>query len=89
MSAIAQLRSFGRMIDCAPARKKAMAAMSIQGRVYEPVEHVTVWVDGGIMLNTREPHGDPVEMSEDEAEGLANLLLELVKSERAGNAPTD
>ena len=58
--------------------------MSIQGRLYEPVEHVTVWVDGGIMLKTCEPHGDAVEMSEDEAEALANLLLELVRSERAG-----
>ena len=32
-------------------------------KIYEPVEHVAVWVDGGIMLKTREPNGDPVEMS--------------------------
>jgi hypothetical protein len=52
-------------------------------QVYEPVEHVTVWVDGGIHIKTREPHGDPVEMSEDEALALVDLLKRLVEEERS------
>ncbi len=56
--------------------------MTSQIKVYKPVENVTVWVDGGIMLKTRDPHGDPVEMTEVDAENLANLLLAIVRSER-------
>jgi hypothetical protein len=51
-------------------------------QVFEPVEHVTVWVDGGIHIKTREPHGDPVEMSEEQALALADLLKRLVEEER-------
>lgn len=58
--------------------------MSLQSKIYEPVEHVNVWLDGGIMLKTLDPYGDPVEMSEMEAEALGNLLLALVKAGREG-----
>lgn len=62
--------------------------MTGEGKVYEPVENVTIWVDGGIMLKTSDPHGDPVEMTEVDAEALGNLLLAMVRSERAAsNAP--
>jgi hypothetical protein len=50
--------------------------------VHEPVEHISVWVDGGIHIKTREPHGDPVEMSEEEALALADLLRRLVEAQR-------
>ncbi len=60
-----------------------------ESKVYQPAEHVTVWMDGGIMLKTREPHGDPVEMSEREAEALAALLLALVEARRAGSRLPD
>lgn len=47
--------------------------------VHEPVEHVAVWSDGGaIMIKTREPHGDPVEMNEEEALALIRALGRLV-----------
>jgi len=58
-------------------------------KIYEPVEHVTVWVDGGIMLKTREPNGDPVEMSEKDAEALATLLLALAAANRTGGHFSD
>ena len=50
-------------------------------QVFEPVQHVTVWLDGGINIKTREPHGDPVEMSEEEALALSELLRRLVEEE--------
>ena len=49
---------------------------------HEPVEHITVWADGGIHIKTNEPHGDPVEMSEEEALALADLLRKLVEEQR-------
>jgi hypothetical protein len=39
-------------------------------------------VDGGIHIKTREPHGDPVEMSEEQALALADLLRRLVEAQR-------
>jgi hypothetical protein len=51
-------------------------------QVFEPVEHITVWVDGGIHIKTGEPQGDPVEMSEEEALALADLLRTLVEGDR-------
>jgi hypothetical protein len=46
--------------------------------IFEPVEHVTVWEEGGVIfIKTREPHGDPVEMNEHEALALSDLLKEL------------
>lgn len=47
--------------------------------VHKPVEHVTVWQDAGvIMIKTREPHGDPVEMNEEEALALVQTLSKLI-----------
>ena len=40
---------------------------------------ITVWVDGGIHIKTRNPYGDPVEMSEKDARDLAALLLRLLE----------
>ena len=39
---------------------------------------ITVWLDGGIHIKTRNPHGDPVELSEEDARSLAALLLRLL-----------
>lgn len=49
---------------------------------FEPVEHIVVWVDGGIHIKTQEPHGDPVEMSLEDAQALADFLTNLVKEEQ-------
>jgi hypothetical protein len=64
--------------------------------VHEPVEHVTVWKDAGaIMIKTREPHGDPVEMNEDEALALVQALSDLIhgispdRPYEPGNSPFD
>ena len=38
--------------------------------------------DGAIMLKTCDPHGDPVEMNEEEATTLGNLLLKLATERR-------
>lgn len=39
---------------------------------------VALWEeDGVIMLKTCDPHGDPVELNEDEAMTLSQLLLKL------------
>lgn len=51
-------------------------------KVFEPVEHISVWLDGGIMLKTNDPYGDPVEMGEEEALALANFLIALVAEQR-------
>lgn len=46
---------------------------------------VTVWLDGGaICIKTRNPYDDPVDMGEDEAQELGELLLRLVKTVRGG-----
>jgi hypothetical protein len=51
--------------------------------VFEPVQHVTVWEDEGVIfIKTREPHGDPVEMGEGEALALSDLLRRLVEEQR-------
>ena len=53
--------------------------MRRDSELFEPVEHVTVWLDqDSIMIKTREPHGDPVEMSEHEADALIEQLRALV-----------
>jgi len=49
--------------------------------VYEPVENVTVWLDGGVHIKTRDLHGDPVEMTGSQAIALADLLIRLAKNE--------
>ncbi|MBA4092432.1 MAG: hypothetical protein C0494_17820 [Sphingobium sp.] len=52
-------------------------------RTYEPVEGVTVWIDGGIHIKTRDPHDDPIEMNEVEALALAALLQRLASELKA------
>ena len=52
-------------------------------QVYEPVDGIFVWIDGGIHIKTRDPHGDPVEMSQEEALALATLLHRLAAEQRA------
>jgi len=37
------------------------------------MEGISVWIDGGIHIKTCDPHGDPVEMSDEEALALAAL----------------
>jgi len=51
-------------------------------QVYEPVEGISVWIDGGIHIKARDPHGDPVEMSEEEALALAVLLHRLAVQQK-------
>jgi len=45
---------------------------------------ITVWLDpsGSICMKSRDEYGDPVELSEDEALELAELLTRLVKESR-------
>jgi hypothetical protein len=55
--------------------------MAEQAEVHTIANHVTLWVGegaGSIMIKTREPHGDPVELSHDEAIALAELLQKLI-----------
>jgi hypothetical protein len=51
-------------------------------KIYEMASgDIAVWVDEGagcICIKTRNKYQDPVELSEDEALGLANLLINLV-----------
>ncbi|MGR4865210.1 hypothetical protein [Caulobacter sp. LARHSG274] len=43
-------------------------------------DDVTLWfADGAIHIKTREPHGDPVEMTQDDALELAAILTKLAK----------
>ncbi len=38
--------------------------------------------DGVVMLKTCDPHGDPVELNEEQAATLGNLLLKLASENR-------
>lgn len=42
---------------------------------------IRVWINegGAISLIVRDKHGDPVELNEDEAEGLVNVLVDLIR----------
>jgi len=51
-------------------------------QTYEAVTGIDVWVDGGIHIKTRDPHGDPIEMNEEEALALAAPLQQLVAEQR-------
>ncbi|MDB5540078.1 MAG: hypothetical protein JWQ89_1805 [Devosia sp.] len=54
-------------------------------RIHEVADgEIDVWVDpgGAICLKVRSKNHDPVELSEREALALAQLLTELVKSQR-------
>jgi len=43
-------------------------------------DHITLWADQGrsIHIKTREPHGDPVELSHGEAVELLEVLRKLI-----------
>jgi len=47
-------------------------------------ENIAVWLDpsGAICLKTLEKHGDPVELSEDEALQLSGVRVRLVDESR-------
>jgi hypothetical protein len=49
--------------------------------VYTVADHITLWVaeGGSIHIKTQEPHGDPVELGEGEAEELIEVLSALLK----------
>lgn len=49
--------------------------------VYTVADHVTLWNEqgGSIHLKTREPHGDPVELSADAARELVEILTKLIE----------
>jgi hypothetical protein len=50
-------------------------------RIYTIADDLTVWIGeggGSIHIKTREPHGDPVELSEDQAEELVETLTMLL-----------
>jgi hypothetical protein len=52
----------------------------MNGPIFTVADDVTLWIaDGGsIHIKTREPHGDPVELTEENAIELAAILLKLV-----------
>lgn len=52
----------------------------MDGRLYTVAEDIDLWIaDGGsIHIKTRDPHGDPVELSEEQALELASVLNMLV-----------
>ena len=55
--------------------------MAAARELHTVADWVTVWVgegDGSIMIKTREPHGDPVELSHDEAIELVDKLRSLI-----------
>ena len=53
--------------------------------VFTVADDVSLWVaDGGsIHIKTRDPYGDPVELSEEDALRLADILRQLVDQLRA------
>jgi hypothetical protein len=53
-------------------------------QLYTVADHVTLWIaDGGaVHIKTREPHGDPVELSDEDALELAAILTKLVQELR-------
>ncbi|WP_156401338.1 hypothetical protein [Duganella sp. Root1480D1] len=44
---------------------------------------ISIWVDGGIHLKVNTPGRDPVELGEQEALELGELLVRLVNEQRA------
>lgn len=50
------------------------------GTYYTVSGEVTVWVEPGgpLMIKTRNPHGDPVELNEHETQDLIDLLRTLI-----------
>ena len=55
--------------------------MAETGQVYTIADYVTLWVgEGGasIHIKTREPHGDPVELGDEETKDLIETLTKLL-----------
>jgi hypothetical protein len=55
------------------------------GKVHTIADWITLWVaegGGSIMIKTREPGGDPVELSEDEGLELVDCLRALIDQVR-------
>ena len=57
---------------------------NMNGPLFTIADDVTLWVaDGGsIHIKTRESHGDPVELTEEDALELAAILVKLVEELR-------
>jgi hypothetical protein len=56
-----------------------------EAKLYTVAEgEVTLWCDpaGVVCIKTMEPHGDPVELTEDEALELAAILTKLAEEAR-------
>jgi hypothetical protein len=54
-------------------------------KVHTIADWITLWVgegEGSIMIKTREPHGDPVELAEHEVAELIDCLQELIEQIR-------
>ena len=49
--------------------------------VHTVADHITVWIaDGGsIHIKTRDPYGDPVELTAHEARELVEVLNDLIR----------
>ena len=56
----------------------------MDGQIYTVADDVTLWIaeGGSIHIKAREPHGDPVELSEEEALELAAILTRLAQELR-------
>jgi hypothetical protein len=54
-------------------------------KIYRIADEVTLWIGeggGAIHIKTHEPHGDPVELGEQEAEQLIETLTSLLAAIR-------
>jgi hypothetical protein len=67
---------------CYSPEGEHLTASGGMAQTYEPVDGIRVWIDGGIHIKTCDAHGDPVEMSEEEALALAGLLQRLAAEQR-------
>jgi hypothetical protein len=56
----------------------------MDGQVYTVADDVTLWIaeGGAIHIKTREPYGDPVELTEEDALELAAILTRLAQERR-------
>ena len=59
--------------------------MAATSHLFSIADDVSVWIaDGGsIHIKTNKPHGDPVELTEEDAVELAAILTRLVQELRA------
>ena len=55
--------------------------MATDEALYTIADQVTLWIapGGSIHIKTREPHGDPVELAEEQALELAAILTKLAE----------